>query len=455
MNTICPDPGQLRAWLDRDDRLAGGIAAVDGLASHRFEDHLAACDACQTTLVTLERDADFAARVLEGRAGSPPTARETEAALARLRARLAASADPTQGAINRAPADHPAVGARLIAPPTVVPTTDIPLASGGARRHDSLPLSASERGPGAVGVGGPMVGVIEVKTRRIPVPIALVWQRWRLALGGVAAALALTFALATPEGQAAAAGFLAQFRSQRLAIVSFDPNQARQTGLFRFEHLGTVKNNQPARPTEVANVQEAASRAGFAVLQPDPATLPAGAARSPIVRFAPASETRLTFDRQKARAHFDSINRKDLSLPDKLHGSTLVVALPPVVMLEYAASDKKPAVMIGEAREVQVAVEGSASLDEVRNFLLGLPNVPPDLARQLRSIQDWTSTLPIPVPIDKMTWQETTVHGAPGYMLNDNTGLGSSVIWQRDGRILGVAGPMKAMDLRRIAESLR
>ena len=76
-------------------------------------------------------------------------------------------------------------------------------------------------------------------------PIALAWRRWRLALGGVAAALALTFALATPEGQAIAAGFLAQFRSQRLAVVTFDPNQARQTGLFRFEQLGTVKNNQP------------------------------------------------------------------------------------------------------------------------------------------------------------------------------------------------------------------
>ena len=286
-------------------------------------------------------------------------------------------------------------------------------------------------------------------------PITLVWRRWRLALGGVAAALALTFALATPEGQAAAAGFLAQFRSQRLVIVTFDPDQARQTGLFRFERLGTVKNNQSARPTEVASVQEAASRAGFPVLQPDPATLPAGAAKSPKVRFSPASETRLTFDRQKSRDYFDSINRKDLALPDKLHGATLVVALPPVVVLEYSAQDNKPAVMIGEAREVQVGVEGSASLEEVRDFLLGLPNVPPDLARQLRSMQDWTSTLPIPVPVDKMTWQETTIAGAPAYILNDNTGLGSGVIWQRDGRILGVAGPMKATDLRKIAESLK
>ena len=163
----------------------------------------------------------------------------------------------------------------------------------------------------------------------------------------------------------------------------------------------------------------------------------------------------MTFDRQKAREYFDSINRKDLSLPDRLHGSTLVVALPPIVMLEYATADNKPAVMIGQAREVQVGVEGGASLDEVRTFLLGLPDLPPEVARQLRSIQDWTSTLPIPVPVDKMTWQETKIAGADAYILNDNTGLGSGVIWQRDGRILGVAGPMKATDLRKVAESLR
>ena len=102
-------------------------------------------------------------------------------------------------------------------------------------------------------------------------PITATWQRWRLAIGGLAAALGLTIALATPEGQALAATFLAQFRSQRLQIVTIDPNQTRQTGLFRLERLGTVRNNRPPQTTEVANVQEAASRAGFPVLQPDPA----------------------------------------------------------------------------------------------------------------------------------------------------------------------------------------
>ena len=286
-------------------------------------------------------------------------------------------------------------------------------------------------------------------------PLTLAFQRWRLSLGALAAALALTFLVATPEGRVAAAEFLAQFRSQHLTIVTFDPNQTRQTGLFRLEQLGTVTNPRPPSPVQVANVQEAASKAGFAILQPDPALLPPGASRTPTVRFSPASQTRLTFDRQKARTYFDSLNRKDVSLPDNLNGATLVVSLPPVVMLEYSSSDGKPAVAIGEAREVQVGVEGNVTLDEVRSFLLSMPGLPDDLARQLRSIQDWRSTLPIPIPVDKISWQDATVAGSPGYILNDNTGLGSAVIWQRNGQILGVAGPMKATDLRKLAESLR
>lgn len=444
MNTDCPDAGRLRAWLDR-----GGPAgsAPNGLASaaltpllataasptaailddHAVEDHLVDCDACQETLVELERDADHAAQVLTARAVATPTAAETEIALGRLHRRL-------QGDLA-AP-----IPLRRGQKPSIAAETPVAPDVAGA-----APTS-SEPSPPAV---------VPTPIRRSAVPISLPWRRWRLAVGGIAAALALTFALATPEGQAVAAGFLAQFRSQRLAIVTFDPTQARQTGLFRFEQLGSVKNNQPQRPAEIANVQEAVSKAGFPVLQPDPATLPAGVARTPNVRFSPASETRLTFDKQKARTYFDSINRKDLALPEKMHGASLVVALPPIVVLEYANSENKPGVMVGQAREVQVGVDGNASLDEVRSFLLNMPNLPPELARQLRSIQDWTSTLPIPVPVDKMTWQETTVNGAPGYILNDNTGLGSGVIWQRDGRIIGVAGPLKATDLRRIAESLK
>lgn len=413
-DTGCPDTGRLRSWLDGEAQ-----PAEDAFASH-----LAACDACERELDTLSRNAMVASKALSMPPESTVTAGEIELALANVHLRLAedplAIRDRADGYADPLPVPLPSRANRMTAQ-----TADQ------ARPDRDLPPT------------------------RIPMPMLAVWHRWRLALGGLAAAVALTLTIATPQGQALAATFLAQFRSQRLAIVTFDPNQTRQTGLFRMERLGTVQNNRPPTPVELGSAQEAASKAGFPVLQPDPATLPAGAAKTPKVRFSPASETRLTFDKQKTREYFDSINRKDLSLPEKLDGSTLVVALPPIVMLEYPGTDNKPAVMIGQAREVQVGVEGRASLDEVRAFMLSLPDLPPELARQLRSISDWTTTLPIPVPIDKVTWQETTIAGAQAYILNDNTGLGSGVIWQRDSRILGVAGPMKATDLRKVAESLR
>jgi hypothetical protein len=422
MSSTCPDRGRLRLSLDpeatRSDR--------------ELADHLTACATCQSTLENLRHDAGVTADALESVAGSTPTTPETELALARFHRALSgvptADFEPAlTGAVMAASRSTAPAPAASTPAPALATVADAP--STAPPHHDPTP-------------------------RRIPVPIVAVGQRWRLAIGGLAAALALTLALATPEGQVVAATFLSQFRSQRLAVVTFDPGQARQTGLFRLERLGTLQNGQPPRPAEVGTLKQAQDLAHFPILQPDPSKLPPGASTTPKIRVSPGAETRLTFDRQKTREYFDSINRKDLALPDRLHGSTLVIQLPPIVMLEYPAADNRPAVMVGQARELAVGVEGAASLDEVRSFVLGLPDLPPDLARQLRAIPDWTNTLPIPVPVDKVAWKETTVSGAPALILDDTTGLGSGVIWQRDGGILGVAGPMKSDALKQLAESL-
>ena len=74
MTTTCPDAGRLRAWLDRE-----GPA---------LDDHLTDCEACQTTLGALERDAEHAARVLAAEAGAGRRRlRRPTLALARLHRR--------------------------------------------------------------------------------------------------------------------------------------------------------------------------------------------------------------------------------------------------------------------------------------------------------------------------------------------------------------------------------
>jgi hypothetical protein len=94
------------------------------------------------------------------------------------------------------------------------------------------------------------------------------------------------------------------------------------------------------------------------------------------------------------------------------------------------------------------------SLEALRGFLLGLPGLPPQTVRQLKAIGDWRDTLPLPVPADRIDWRATTVGGAQGLLLGERSGLGSAVIWQRDGRIFGVAGAVRQAQVLRVAESL-
>jgi hypothetical protein len=95
------------------------------------------------------------------------------------------------------------------------------------------------------------------------------------------------------------------------------------------------------------------------------------------------------------------------------------------------------------------------TLEELQDFLLGLPGFSPETVRQLLELENWKTTLPIPIPVDQVNWERATIAGSAGLLLNDNTGIGSAAIWERDGRIFGIAGAMKARELRDVAESFR
>jgi hypothetical protein len=295
--------------------------------------------------------------------------------------------------------------------------------------------------------------------------LALPFQRWRVAMSGLAVALLLMLVLGTPQGRGAAAQFLAQFRSERFAAVALSSGQIAniEQTLSELQHVGRISGIDTApEPRAVASVAEASQRVGFPVLEPDPATLPAGISGTPAeVRVLPAHQVRFTFDLDRARAYYQSLGRNDVSLPERFDGSSLVVNTPPAVLLEYHSADAPVdtsfgfGLVVGQAGMVTVDVEGGVTLKELREFLLGLPGLSPETVQQLRAIEDWETTLPVPIPVEQMHWERATIAGSPGLLLNDNTGLGSAALWQRDGRIFGIAGGMTARELRRVAESLR
>jgi hypothetical protein len=289
-------------------------------------------------------------------------------------------------------------------------------------------------------------------------------RRWRLVMSGLAAMLLVSLLVATAQGRGAAAQFLAQFRGERFAAVQLSTGQIAniQLTMSDLQHLGTIGglDTGPA-PQTVANVAEASQAVGFPVFQPDPASLPDGMnGTPPEVRVVPPHQVRFTFDQTRARAYFQSLGRNDVVIPERFDGASLVVNTPPAVLLKYGSTGAGTAsplgvgLLIGEAGELTASAEGGVTLEELRNFLLGLPGLSPETVDQLQGIENWKTTLPVPIPVDQVNWERATIDGSPGLLLNDNTGLGSAAIWQSDGRIFGIAGAMKARELQRVADTL-
>jgi hypothetical protein len=285
----------------------------------------------------------------------------------------------------------------------------------------------------------------------------------------LAAAVALTLVVAfTPEGNSAAAAFLAQFRSQQVQAIEITPQSQGDIvkALSSLNNLGTLETTSvsgattpfgaaraEAQKAQTVTAADAAKTVGFPLQLPDPASLPNGIANTPTIKVSPASQVRFTFDTSKARAYYQKSGHPEVNLPDKFNGATLSVSLPAAALVSYGSSGKNE-VVIAEAGELVVDVQGNVSLPEMRDFLLSLPGLPPTVVSQLKQIQSWNDTLPIPVPVDQVNWQKVTIHGSDGLLLNDNSGVGSAAIWHANGHLYGVAGSVKATELTKVAESL-
>ena len=292
--------------------------------------------------------------------------------------------------------------------------------------------------------------------------LAPLGTRTRAAAAALVAALVLTGLVATPGGRAAAASFLAQFRSQRFEVVTLDPGQASrfeavvadlvETGVFTGN---AFQDHGFGEPQPVADREEAARVAGFAVPVVDPSVLPAGVERTPErIMATRAREIRITFDRDRALDYLRRNGRPGARLPERYDDTRLVVQVPAMVVQQFAGRDGGPALLVGKAGMLGMDTEGGASLEELREVVLGLPGLPEETVAQLRAIGDWRTTLPLPVPSEEVRWRATQVEGAEAIGFTDPSGKLHALLWQRHGYIWGVAGVVKSGEARDVANGL-
>src|SRR5205807_1251431 len=100
------------------------------------------------------------------------------------------------------------------------------------------------------------------------------------------------------------------------------------------------------------------------------------------------------------------------------------------------------------AKSTQVTVQ------QLEAFILAQPGISKELKAAIGAIGDPSTTLLIPVPVEYATSKPVTVQGVDGVALGDNTGVGSGVVWVKDGYVYVVAGSIKRDDAVAIANNL-
>lgn len=257
----------------------------------------------------------------------------------------------------------------------------------------------------------------------------------RLATWSAAALVVLAVAL-TPSGRDAVAGVLDAFRGERLQVVTVDTEAwtaaVSPQSVRALASLGDLDVSGLVEPVEVADVAEAESLAGITA----PA-LPEAPDR--LVAMAPGV------------ARLELASRTGNDVPAELDGAVLVVDVPGAIGAFFGSDGDVANVVIGRTGSLTVSAEG-ASLEAIRSFVLSHEELPDDLRAQLAAIEDWRSTIPLPVPVDGPGWREVDLNGRTAIAFGDDSGIGAFVIRQDIDGVTFVAGEIGVTDALELAE---
>jgi len=286
---------------------------------------------------------------------------------------------------------------------------------------------------------------------------------------GASVALVIALILAFPATRALAGELLSLFRVQRVAVVQID-----FTGLEQLDESAgpdisqliadsITMQDEPGDPVTVSSVDEASQLAGFNVRAPQD-MIPSR------ISVMDGSSFSLTIDRDKAQALLDEAGRSDLVLPKEVDGADVTVNIPSSVSLAYGtcpepSSDSEAAremeremetsgsraelykdcIILAQIPSPQVSAPASLDIAKLAQIGLELTGMSPEEAAEFTSTVDWTSTLVVPIPQNAASYQQVTVDGVTGALLERSIDDGDdapqfALFWVKDGIIYTIGG---------------
>jgi hypothetical protein len=252
----------------------------------------------------------------------------------------------------------------------------------------------------------------------------------------------------------AAANLLTIFEPKQVTAVPVTSTDLQSLqGLPDLSEYGTIRVTTEPVLQSVTDAQAAATASRLQVLQPN--YLPASVNGPGAFAIVSQGSGSFTFSAAKAQAAAQRQGKALPAMPANIDGSTLYLTVGPAVVetFGFGGGQQLPSLVIAQARVPRVQSTG-VSVRQLEDYLLSQPGISPGLAAQIRAIGDPSQTLPIPIPANLATSHPVTVQGVHGVAVGDSSGLGSAVIWVKDGVVYAVGGTLTENQVLQVANSL-
>jgi len=263
--------------------------------------------------------------------------------------------------------------------------------------------------------------------------------RWWMAV----AAAALIALIVLPNAGALANQFLALFSVQQFQPVSIDPQTFRNGIGEHLQSFGDMNIN-PGNLDSIQNPTQAQVEQylNFKLLLPG--HLPPGVGHVMQFSLINSEKDTFTFNAAKARTYLAQTGQSNVVIPSQLDGATFTITLSPGAIINYGNKCQDQCsggkqFYIGEIPSPVIQATGKASLKDLRDFALSLPNLSSGVRLLLQDVNLNNGVVPLPIP-PQIQAQQVEVHGTQGVLLTDSSLSLGGVIWQTHGIIYGIAG---------------
>lgn len=276
-------------------------------------------------------------------------------------------------------------------------------------------------------------------------------RRAWIGLSALAVGVVVLLLVVVPYIRDAGQQFLNLFRVQEVQTVQLTQEFLDSLPEPDAELIQWVEEPVGGEPREVT-LAEAEEALGFRLMLP--AAVPETLQSEPIVRITDAEEAAFTVDLPVARNYIWALGGDGAILPDAMEGAVFRVTMPQVGLLFYPSkADSEQGVRLMQTTSPTLSVPDEIDMDTIREGLLELEILPVELAAQLRAIEDWQSTLPLPL-VEGMS-EEVDIGSATAVRFFDVDEEDSMLVWVDQGRIHVLTSDMPEIDLAAFAESIR